>query len=53
MTKYIGPILGVIVGLLVSLGLQQAGLMPIVAKLIGVGVAIAVFVFYGRWRAAR
>ena len=51
MAKYIGPILGVVVGLLVSLGLQGAGIEPLVAKIIGVIVAFVVFLAYGRWKA--
>ena len=53
MAKYIGPLLGVIVGLLASVLLQNAGVQPLVAKLIGVLIAIVVFVGYGRWKAAR
>jgi len=52
-SKYITPVLAVIVGMLASFGLQEAGIESLWAKVTGVVVAIVAFFVIGYIRVSR
>ncbi len=53
MSKYITPVMAVLVGMLASFGLQEAGIESLWAKVTGVVVAIVAFFVIGHIRSYR